>query len=110
MTCDDSIRGTNIEYPDFVGGDSGDVFFLLALDQPTHLVISTCNKYTTFTTSLLLYDGAPTLPNSTLLAVRTVIFVIGSHTSRCVRHAHSGPELTIALLYLNYLPQTCPGE
>ena len=41
----DSVRGTNVgDYPNFVGGESGDVLYLLALDGPTHLTLSTCNQ------------------------------------------------------------------
>ena len=69
MTCGESVKSANTNaFPSFVGGDSGDLIFLLAINEPADLVISTCGSYTTLDTNLLLFSGAPTHENSTLLA------------------------------------------
>ena len=59
VACGDSELGTNVGYPSFVGGSSGDALFLFTAWTPTTLALSTCSPRTNFATRLLVFDGRP---------------------------------------------------
>ena len=68
LTCSDVVVGTNVGYPNFAGSEGADALYLVTVDEPTRLSLSTCSQATSFTTSLTLYDkdgGVPLPLNAT---------------------------------------------
>ena len=78
LTCGDVVAGTTQNYHDMVGGPSPDALYVLVAFDATRIAITTCNEMTSFDTVLMVFDGAPSHENSTLLAESDWSQVCGS--------------------------------
>ena len=67
ITCGDSIIGSTLDKPGYgTGTGAGEDTYLIAVDEPTDLVATTCSDWTSYSTYLWLFEGPP--HNSTLVA------------------------------------------
>jgi hypothetical protein len=65
FSCGESVKGSTFDdqVPTLFGGGgtTGDRVYLLAVDGPTEVMLSTCNEYSTIDTVVFVFDGPPTL-------------------------------------------------